>query len=81
MTLQHRSDDRLKLRVRSLQRQLDEARAGSKEGPQVTAWESLLADANKARDRYQAEYLEAYRNGLRLQAALEQIRSGTSGDK
>lgn len=72
---------RLKLRIRALQRELETARIASKEDHQTSALSTLLADANKARDRYQADYLEAHRNALRLQANLEQIRSGKSGDK
>lgn len=43
--------------------------------------ETLLADANKSKDRYQADYLKAHKEGLRLSAALETIREGRDGDK
>ena len=45
----------------------------------VAALETLLADANKARNRYRAEYLLAHQDTLRLQANLEHIRSGRNG--
>ncbi|WVF72769.1 hypothetical protein IAT40_007587 [Kwoniella sp. CBS 6097] len=70
----------LRLRIRGLQRELAELRTRSSDGSKVATLESLLSDANKARDRYQADYLEEHRGKLRLQATLEQIRSGGSGD-
>ncbi|WVQ99968.1 hypothetical protein IAU59_007111 [Kwoniella sp. CBS 9459] len=70
----------LRLRIRSLQRELAELRTRSSDGGKVSTLESLLSDANNARDRYQADYLEEHRGKLRLQATLEQIRSGGSGD-
>ncbi|OCF42706.1 hypothetical protein I317_03437 [Kwoniella heveanensis CBS 569] len=70
----------LRLRIRALQRELAELRTRSSEGGRIAALETLLSDANKARDRYQADYLEEHRSKLRLQATLEQIRSGGSGD-
>jgi len=72
---------RLKLRIRALQRDLADAKAGLKGDDQIVALETLLADVSRARDRYQANYLEAHRNELRLQANLEQIRAGTTGDE
>lgn len=42
--------------------------------------ETLLADANKSKDRYQADYLKAHKESLRLSAALETIREGRGGD-
>jgi protein HOOK3 len=70
----------LKLRIRALQRELASAKSPDSKGHHVSALETLLADANKARYRYQADYLEAHRGTLRLQAALEQIRSGKGVD-
>jgi protein HOOK3 len=70
----------LKLRIRALQRELASAKSHDSKGHHVSALETLLADANKARYRYQADYLEAHRGTLRLQAALEQIRSGKGVD-
>ncbi|KAK4689518.1 hypothetical protein P7C73_g592, partial [Tremellales sp. Uapishka_1] len=70
----------LRIRVRKLQRELEEAKSSLTEGRKIAALESLLSDANKARDRYQAEYLEAHRGKLMLQANLEQIRCGKGGD-
>ena len=48
---------------------------------QVSALENLLADANKSRDRYQTEYLEARRDILRLQTNLEQGPSAKGSEK
>nr|XP_031860001.1 uncharacterized protein CI109_004608 [Kwoniella shandongensis]KAA5527073.1 hypothetical protein CI109_004608 [Kwoniella shandongensis] len=70
----------LRLRIRALQRELADLKVGGRDGDRVAALETLLADAKKARDRYQSEYLEAHRNALKLQATLEQIRSVRGGD-
>ncbi len=69
------------MKIRALQRELAEARSSSDPNDKVAALESLLADANKARDRYQSDYLEAHRGRLVLQANLEHIRSGKGGEK
>ena len=67
--------------MRKLQRELAEAKVVSQEGHRVATLETLLTEATQARDRYQADYLEARRNGLRLEANLEQLRIGKTNDK
>lgn len=69
------------MRINALQRELADAKAASQEGYKDTALKSSLTDATLASDRYQAEYLDARRNALRLEAVLEQIRSGKNGDE
>jgi hypothetical protein len=39
----------------------------------------MLEESNKARDRYQADYLVVRGETLKLQAQLEYIRSGQGG--
>ncbi|WVQ81913.1 hypothetical protein IAT38_004040 [Cryptococcus sp. DSM 104549] len=70
----------LRLRIRALQRELAESKSSGADGSRLATLETLLADANKSRDRYQADYLKAHRESLKLQATLEQIRSGRGGD-
>lgn len=53
----------------------------NRESLEVLVLETLLADSNQARDRYHADYLEAHQRNLRLEAKLEQLRSGQSVDK
>ena len=66
----------LKLRIKALQTELADLKVKGvhEDSPQ----ETLLADAYRLRDRYKADYLEAYRHGLRLQAEMEAIKPGTS---
>ncbi|KAL7423859.1 hypothetical protein Q5752_001444 [Cryptotrichosporon argae] len=70
----------LKLKIRALQRELASYRHASPDAHKLRALETLVADANRARDQYQSEYLEARRESLVLQARLDQIRSGRGGD-
>ncbi|WWC90743.1 uncharacterized protein L201_005680 [Kwoniella dendrophila CBS 6074] len=72
----------LRLKIRALQRELSDLRtgAGVSTGNNAATLETLLADANKTRDRYQSDYLEEHRSVLRLQATLERIRTGHGGD-
>nr|ODN98784.1 hypothetical protein L204_02748 [Cryptococcus depauperatus CBS 7855] len=70
----------LRLKIKSLQRELLDLKQSAPESYRIVALETLLEDANKSRDRYQGEYLKAHREGLRLQATLEQIRSGRGGN-
>nr|XP_019044643.1 hypothetical protein I302_06556 [Kwoniella bestiolae CBS 10118]OCF23573.1 hypothetical protein I302_06556 [Kwoniella bestiolae CBS 10118] len=72
----------LRLKIRSLQRELTDLRSGGAvgDGSKVSTLETLLADANKSRDRYQSDYLQEHRSLLRLQATMERIRSGHGGD-
>lgn len=41
----------------------------------------MLAEANKSRQQMEAEFLEAHRSQMRLQAILDMIRSGRNGNK
>lgn len=40
----------------------------------------MLEESNRARDRYQADYLAVRGQTFKLQAQLEYIRSGRGGD-
>ena len=66
----------LKLQVRSLTRELEAARTNQAEASRVLVLESLLEDANRMKARYEADYLGAHREKLKLQSDLEDIRSG-----
>ncbi|GAA5991463.1 hypothetical protein JCM10908_005715 [Rhodotorula pacifica] len=70
----------LKLRIRRLERQLKQYQAGSAgaDGNQVMVLQSLLDDANRLKDKVQAEYLAEHREKLALGARLEEIMSGKS---
>nr|XP_018261439.1 uncharacterized protein I303_05877 [Kwoniella dejecticola CBS 10117]OBR83597.1 hypothetical protein I303_05877 [Kwoniella dejecticola CBS 10117] len=71
----------LRLKIRALQRELSDLRAGRPgDSSRLATLETLLADANKSRDRYQSDYLQEHRSLLRLQATMERIRSGHGGD-
>lgn len=66
----------LKLRIRKLERQL----AISTRNDESDRDEfSLLSAAQRARDRYQAEYLASHRQALWLQAKVDAILQGKSG--
>lgn len=71
----------LRLKIKSLQRELSDLQSSAPESHRLMTLETLLADANKSKDRYQADYLKAHKEGLRLSAALETIREGRDGDK
>lgn len=73
------SKPQLRLRIRELERNLA-ARGSGDDTDRVTTLEGLLADASKARDRYQKDYLEANRNMLLAQAKLDHILSGKAGN-
>ena len=70
----------LRLRIRALERQLVQLRAANTDEQRMSALQTLIDDANKARDRYQMDYLEARQGNLRYEATLEQIRAGKHGD-
>ncbi|OCF57302.1 hypothetical protein L486_04758 [Kwoniella mangroviensis CBS 10435] len=74
--------DSLRLKIRSLQRELADLRSGSGAGDtgKLATLETLLADANKSKDKYQSDYLQEHRSLLRLQATMERIRAGHGGD-
>ncbi|ORY35634.1 HOOK protein-domain-containing protein [Naematelia encephala] len=70
----------LRARIRALQRELTSAKSASDDSNKVTALETMLQEVTRSRDRYQADYVEAHRLSLTLQASLERIRSGKDGD-
>jgi protein HOOK3 len=72
---------RLRSRIRALQKEVADVKVQSIDNHRASTLEALLADANKWKDRYQADFLEAQRNGLKAQATLDQIRSGRGVDK
>ncbi|KIR51621.1 hypothetical protein I315_05844 [Cryptococcus gattii Ru294] len=71
----------LRLKIKSLQHELSDLQSSAPESHRLITLETLLADANKSKDRYQADYLKAHKETLRLSAALEAIRDGRAGDK
>ncbi|KAI9637475.1 protein-nucleus import-related protein [Dioszegia hungarica] len=71
----------LKLKIRRLERELASHTSDPNGGSssQTSVLESLLADAQKSRDRYQADYLSASRDNLQLEARLDAITKGREG--
>ena len=69
------------MRIRALRRELAGAVSSSLGSHQVAGLEKRLEDANIARERYQAELIEAHRENLLLQANLQYIRSGRNGNE
>ena len=70
----------LKIKIRNLERQLGEIQLSSEGQQSATALNKMLEESNRARDRYQADYLTIRGEVLKLQAQLEYIRSGKGGD-
>jgi protein HOOK3 len=73
----------LRIKIRQLERELGELsidKSRSESGQTVSSLEGLLRDANKARERYQADYLATRTETIRLEAQLEYIRSGKGED-
>ncbi|KAF5391835.1 hypothetical protein D9757_001675 [Collybiopsis confluens] len=68
----------LKLQIRRLKRELEAVRKNEADASRVLVLENLLADANRMKSRYEADYLSAHREKLILQRDLEEIRSGKS---
>lgn len=66
----------LKLQVKRLTRELEAARTNQADASRTLVLENLLEDANRMKARYEADYLAAHREKLKLQADLEEIRSG-----
>lgn len=62
-----------------LQRELKAANANKAEASRLLILENLLEDANRMKQRYESDYLKEHRDSLKLQAQLEDIRSGDSG--
>jgi protein HOOK3 len=69
------------MQIRGLQLQLLESNTSHAKSGDVIALERLLADANKAKNRYQADYMEAHKNNLKLQANLEQVRAQRGSER
>jgi protein HOOK3 len=66
----------LKLQIGKLKRELEAAKSQQAEASRVLVLENLLDDARRAKARYEQDYLTAHREKLKLQADLEEIRSG-----
>jgi protein HOOK3 len=69
----------LKIQVRKLKRDLEEARANKADASKIVVLENLLEDANRMKSRYEADYLREHREKLVALGHLEEIRSGKSG--
>jgi protein HOOK3 len=70
----------LKIKIRNLERQLGEMQVSSDGQQSASALNKMLEESNRARDRYQADYLAIRGEVLKLQAQLEYIKSGKGGD-
>jgi protein HOOK3 len=70
----------LKIKIRNLERQLGEMQLSSDGQQSASALNKMLEESNRARDRYQADYIAIRSEVLKLQAQLEYIRSGKGGD-
>ncbi|SCZ96335.1 BZ3500_MvSof-1268-A1-R1_Chr8-2g10125 [Microbotryum saponariae] len=68
----------LKLQVRKLKRQLNEAMTNSAEHSRVVVLENLLEDANRTKAKYEMDYLRGHRERLGVEAKLEEIISRKS---
>jgi protein HOOK3 len=70
----------LKIKIRNLERQLGEMQLSSESQQSATTLNKMLEESNRARDRYQADYIAIRSEVLKLQAQPEYIRSGKGGD-
>lgn len=70
----------LKLQIRKLKKDLEEARANKADASRIVVLENLLEDSNRMKVRYESDYLREHREKLVLQSQLEEIRSGKTGD-
>ena len=68
----------LKIKVRKLTRELDEARTNKADQSRLIVLENLLEDAQRMKSRYEADYLREHREKMVLQSEIETIRSGKS---
>ncbi|KAF9505679.1 hypothetical protein BS47DRAFT_1367890 [Hydnum rufescens UP504] len=68
----------LKLQIRQLKRDLQDARSDSADTTKALILENLLDDANRMKSRYEADYLATHREKLLLQSQLDDIRAGKS---
>jgi len=66
--------------VRQLERELGSLKIKSSEEQSISTLESLLKDANEAREKYRADFLATRRETLKLEAQLDYIRSGKGDD-
>jgi protein HOOK3 len=71
----------LKIQVRKLKRDLEEARANKADASKIVVLENLLEDANRMKARYEADYLREHREKLVALGQLDEIRSGKSGHR
>jgi hypothetical protein len=71
---------RLKIKVRQLERELGSLKIKSSDEQSISTLESLLKDANEAREKYRADFLATRRETLKLEAQLDYIRSGKGDD-
>jgi protein HOOK3 len=69
----------LKIQVRKLKRDLEEARANKADASKIVVLENLLEDANRMKSRYEGDYLREHREKLVALGQLDEIRSGKSG--
>ena len=68
----------LKIKLRKVTRDLEEARKNNADASRLVVVENLLEDANRMKGRYEADYLQEHRERLKLVAQMEEIRSGAS---
>lgn len=68
----------LKLQIRQLKRDLQDAKSDSADASRVLILENLLDDATRMKARYEADYLATHREKLLLQSQLDDIRAGKS---
>ncbi|KAF9264940.1 hypothetical protein L218DRAFT_215160 [Marasmius fiardii PR-910] len=68
----------LKIQISKLKRELDSVKKNEADASKMLVMENLLEDANRMKQRYEADYLAAHREKLVLQRDLEEIRSGKS---
>ena len=70
----------LKIQIRSLERQLGELQLSTDGQQSASALRQMLEESNRARDRYQADYIDVRNQVLGLEAQLEYVRSGKGGN-
>ncbi|ORY88555.1 HOOK protein-domain-containing protein [Leucosporidium creatinivorum] len=68
----------LKLKIRKLGRELEQAKANKADASRLVVLENLLEDSNRMKKRYENEYLKEHREKLVVEGKLEEIMSGKS---
>lgn len=68
----------LKLKIRKLGRELEQAKANKADASRLVVLENLLEDSNRMKKRYETEYLKEHREKLVVEGKLEEIMSGKS---